>query len=250
MKQHGFSLIELSVVLVILGLLAGGAIMSQNLIRNAELRNTLAELDRYSKGYSYFRSKYNSVPGDMFDAADTWGIRAGSTGSDATCRNTKGSYSGTCNGTGNNLIDQNYERFLFWQHLARAGYIDGQYTGASTDTTDLGRTPGVNTPLLSIGKTYFIEPIYIATPSAADTQYFNTVFNANTLWAGDNALKPDELWSIDAKIDDGNPASGVVRTLKASASAGQNCATSNSASSADYNTTNTAKTCVLLYLLD
>lgn len=250
MQRHGFSLIELSIVLIILGLVAGGALMSQNLIRNAELRNTLAELDRYNKGYIHFREKYQSVPGDMFDATDAWGVRAGTTGSDATCRNTKGSYSGTCNGDGNNMVDQPFERFLFWQHLARAELVEGRYTGASSDATDSGRTPGVNTPLLSLGKIYFIQALFLGTPSAADTQQFNVTFNANLLWIGDSALKPEELWSIDRKIDDGKPASGTVRTLKASASWGPNCANSDAASSAAYNTTNSAKTCALLYLLD
>lgn len=249
MQRHGFSLIELSIVLIILGLVAGGALMGQNLIRNAELRNTVADLDRYTKGYVHFREKYHSVPGDMFDATDAWGIRAGTTGRDATCYNTQGSYSGTCNGNGNNMVEP-FERFLFWQHLARAELIEGRYTGASTDTTDYERTPGVNTPRLSLGQAYFISAEYLGTPTASDPQQFNVPFNANLFWIGDNVLKPEELWSIDRKIDDGRPASGTVRTLKSSSSWAPNCADSDIASSATYKTTNSAKKCILLYLLD
>lgn len=251
--QQGFSLVELAVVLVILGLVAGAITVGANLIRNAELRNTVAELDGFDKGYTYFREKYKSVPGDMVDATDAWGVRAG-TGNDTTCRDTKGSYNGTCNGNGDNKVDETnsnstiFERFLFWQHLSLAGFIDGRYTGASGTASAFDRIPGVNTPLLSIGAQYHITPVYLGTFSG-NGQYFDSIFNANTLLMGDYALKPEELWSVDTKIDDGLPVSGKVRSLKASASWSPNCTTSD-ATSAAYNTTNMTKTCILLYLLD
>ena len=63
-----FSLVELSIVLVILGLLVGGVLSGQSLIRAAELRSVTTEYSRYTTAISSFRDKYFALPGDMSNA--------------------------------------------------------------------------------------------------------------------------------------------------------------------------------------
>src|SRR5438552_4058186 len=85
--RQAFSLVELSIVLVILGLLVGGILSGQSLIRAAELRSVTTEFSRYLAAVQSFKDKYFALPGDMANATAFWGI-AGGTGSDATCLST------------------------------------------------------------------------------------------------------------------------------------------------------------------
>ena len=71
----GFSLLELSIVLVILGLLAGGVLSGKSLIRAAELRTIGTERDRFRTAMYAFRDKYFMLPGDISNATSFWGWR-------------------------------------------------------------------------------------------------------------------------------------------------------------------------------
>ena len=71
--QRGFSLVELSIVLVILGLLTGGILAGQSLIRASELRAVSTEFQRYVAAVNTFRDKYFMLPGDMSNATAFWG---------------------------------------------------------------------------------------------------------------------------------------------------------------------------------
>lgn len=62
--RSGFSLVELSIVLVILGLLVGGVLTGQSLIRASELRKFMNTMERYKAATYTFRDKYFALPGD------------------------------------------------------------------------------------------------------------------------------------------------------------------------------------------
>jgi prepilin-type N-terminal cleavage/methylation domain-containing protein len=156
--RHAFSLIELSIVLVIVGLLAGSIVVGEKLIHAAELRAVASEFHNYQEAIATFKQKYNALPGDMPNATSLWGSDSGGAivvGTDANCKDFY--YSGvfptaptraTCNGNGNGMIDVggagmvavagpvggggNKEGYRFWQHLANAGMVAGGYTGRGT----------------------------------------------------------------------------------------------------------------------
>src|ERR1700746_416796 len=67
----GFTLIELSIVLVIIGLIVGGVLVGQDLIRAAEVRATISQIEKYNTAVNTFRGKYNALPGDLNAAAAT-----------------------------------------------------------------------------------------------------------------------------------------------------------------------------------
>jgi prepilin-type N-terminal cleavage/methylation domain-containing protein len=67
-KQTAFSLVELSIVLVILGLLVGGVLSGQALIRASEMRSITAQANQYRAAIYSFRDKYFAIPGDMANA--------------------------------------------------------------------------------------------------------------------------------------------------------------------------------------
>lgn len=103
MKLHhdGFSLVELSIVLVILGLLTGGILAGQSLIRASELRSVSVDLVRTQTAVMSFRDKYMAIPGDMSTATRFWGAAHATP---ATCRTTSSSSTATCDGDGNGNI--------------------------------------------------------------------------------------------------------------------------------------------------
>lgn len=78
--KHGFSLVELSIVLVILGLLTGGILAGQSLIRAAELRSVSTEQSRWVTAANSFRDKYFALPGDFRDATKFWNLQVSGSG--------------------------------------------------------------------------------------------------------------------------------------------------------------------------
>ena len=90
--QHGFALIELSIILVIVGLIVGSILAGQDLVRAAAVRATISQIERYNTAVNTFRGKYNYLPGDIKDPdASGFGFAA------------RGQYAGE--GDGNGLIE-------------------------------------------------------------------------------------------------------------------------------------------------
>jgi hypothetical protein len=104
----------------------------------------------------------------------------------------------------------------------------------------------VNVPGGKISNSFF-EIGYIWGPkNSSDTDYFAGPYNFNFLGLtslNQNALYAEEMWNIDVKMDDGNPAYGKIFTVKDSSIYGPNCATSDSAATAAYDFSNTATRC-------
>src|ERR1700691_433072 len=82
-SQSGFTLIELSIVLVIIGLIVGGVLVGQDLIRAAEVRAQISQIEKYNTAVNTFRDKYNALPGDLPPTVPTqfgFAARAGTAG--------------------------------------------------------------------------------------------------------------------------------------------------------------------------
>lgn len=201
----GFSLVELSIVLVILGLLVGGVLSGQSLIRAAELRRVTSDAERFLAAHRTFQDKYFALPGDISNATQFWGVAAGN-GADVACRNVQSTGLPTCNGNGDGLINSDtyvvYEEMRYWQHLANAGLIEGRYTG-TYNSSGLAYTPGGNVPSGRVNSSA-IWYIYSDTPNETPMYLFQSDDSSRT-------LKPEEAWKIDSKLDDGIPNTGKVR---------------------------------------
>ena len=216
MKQ-GFSLVELSIVLVILGLLTGGILAGQNLIRAAELRSVTTQYNAFSAAVQTFRDKYFALPGDMRNAEAFWGQAA----SGASCATTASTSTETCNGDGDGRVESTggtaNEIFRFWQHLANAGLVEGSYTGVTgSGGTNHGVT-GMNVPRGRISNSGWFSYYH-----GAATNHFNRALE-NVIYVGgqtatggthDDIFTPEEAWNIDTKMDDGRPAYGNVTPME------------------------------------
>lgn len=244
-QQSAFSLVELSIVLVILGLLVGGVLSGQALIRAAELRAVNADIQRYTASVYAFRDRYFSIPGDFTDAEKFWG-----TMSTGTCPNaTAGTGTQTCNGNGDGHINgataasRTGESFLFWQHLANAGLIEGSYTGiASAGTTLPGReaTLGINIPKSRMSNVGYSVEYNTGGSFGIGNKNFIYIGSVSNSPAWNDFLRPEEAWNIDTKVDDGRPGSGIVIN---SSSAVGTCVTSASAATAVYKLDNPSIAC-------
>ena len=257
----GFSLVELSIVLVILGLLVGGVLSGQSLIRASELRSVSSDLARYTAAAYSFRDKYFAIPGDMTNATSFWGT------DNLGCPNGGGS-TGTCNGNGDALIGNGAlgntcENQEFWRQLSLAGLVEGKYTPDTTVQCFSSFTAGKDLPKLRISN----GAIGI---SQVGTITSNAAFPGTALWIGSYQnlffvgangsavngmpgggyylLKPEEVWNLDTKMDDGLPATGNVLsiypgTYAPAASATTGCVTTNVAATAAYSLSNSSIVC-------
>lgn len=259
--KNGFSLVELSIVLVILGLLVGGILAGQSLIRAAELRSVHTELQKNKAAIYAFRDKYFALPGDMTNATSFW-TSLGGTGSDATCQNLAATGTGTCNGNGNNSIQTsivtNDERYRAWQHLANAGLIEGQYTGKAGTVGTYHMTPGSNVLPSRVGATAY--HIFYGGPGrylsdGPGSHFAGNYGLTNEVRASTDAggylaiLVPEELWNIDTKIDDGRPAYGVVRTFRNQTGLANCLLDDGDPSTATYNLAASSKECLMVYTI-
>ncbi|MFZ4541988.1 MAG: type II secretion system protein, partial [Rickettsiales bacterium] len=253
----GFSLVELSIVLVILGLLVGGILSGQSLIRAAELRAVGTEYARYLTATHTFRDKYFALPGDMNNAINFWGAAHATP---ATCTTTLGTGTQTCNGDGDGrVLDCGYEAFRYWQQLANAGLIEGQYTGVQ-DATACNHTLGVNAPRSKISNAGWSFGYIDFLAGDAGTYGMNY---GNTLWFGADTpnrtqyavIKPEEAWNLDTKMDDGKPARGKIIARPEGGGAwgtATNCTTSANQTdyTGDYRLSNSTTSCSFMIKAD
>lgn len=247
--RNGFTLVELAIVLVILGLLTGGILAGQSLIRAAEIRSIGADYQRYQGATYAFRDKYLALPGDMPNATSFW-KRADTGAVGGTCAdsvNNKGL--GTCNGNGNGYIsDLVWEQFRFWEHLQMAGIIEGGYTGV-TNSGWVDSIPGMNVPASKISGACFGAARWTA-QTGSGSMFPTTETNIFMIGApatlpngycANPILLPEEMWNIDTKFDDGKPAYGKI--VNQNPNAAPDCTTSTAADLAAYKLDTRVKGC-------
>ncbi|MFM9889256.1 MAG: type II secretion system protein [Rickettsiales bacterium] len=242
----GFSLVELSIVLVILGLLTGGILAGQSLIRAAELRAVSTEFSRFYTASQTFRDKYFAIPGDMTNATAFWGKSTACGGASAA---------GTCDGNGDGLVPTNFagvagatdEGLQFWRQLILAGLIEGTYSGLLNASGTF--TYGTETPRskLTNGGYYISHAVnFPGDASAYALDYGNFIELSGP---SGPPLKPEEAWNIDTKLDDGKPASGklIARYWNNACAAADDGSSANNDLVASYRLTDSTKQCNLTY---
>jgi prepilin-type N-terminal cleavage/methylation domain-containing protein len=239
-NRQGFTLIELSVVLVIIGLLVGGILLGRDLIKAAELRGTVSQLERYQSAVYAFRVKYDALPGDM--TSDT-AMQLGFTGRLGTPG--YGDGNGFIEGCSSGATIAGCETLLFWADLSSANLINGNFNQVAfpggpvhlvlleqDSRTMLDALFAYINPLseafavgASFPKAQFLPKTYLGNGnynlvfSASGYNYFEIAgvtgtTNPTGVYNLFNALTPYETMSMDQKIDDGLPTSGKVQAME------------------------------------
>lgn len=129
-QQSGFTLVEIAIVLVIIGLLLGGVLKGQELINQAKVKNIANDINGIGAAVYAYQDRYKALPGDDNGAQARWGLAA------------------TQNGNRNGVLDTtaNNEPGLFWLHLRKAGLISGD---ASSDASPFNAVNGTTVVLAS-----------------------------------------------------------------------------------------------------
>lgn len=194
----GFTLIELSIVLVIIGLIVGGILVGQDLIKAAEIRATVSQMEKYATAVNTFRSKYNGLPGDLLNAGnfgfDTGVLRNGNAQIESVA-GTSGTFEG--------------ETSCFWDDLSTANLIGDSLNAGST--CGAAASPASLTSVLPIAK--LGRGNYIVVGSLSGINYWaltGVTGISGGAYTFDDLLTASEAFQVDSKVDDGAPTSGSV----------------------------------------
>jgi prepilin-type N-terminal cleavage/methylation domain-containing protein len=230
--RRGFTLLEMSIVIAIVGLIIGAIAVGSSMVQMARLRSVVTEYGIYLKAIKEFQDKYMALPGDMTNATTFWGaagtcpIPYTTTASTATCN---GDGSGTIgSSTTAGVLSKSSEWWTAWQQLADAGLIPGSFTGAPGWNGANEANLGVNVPASKFkgaGWTlfYYLFPnngTNSNTNSSLWTDQYGHLLAlggyASGTYTNNGVLLPSEAESIDQKIDDGLPGTGKVRAWRTS----------------------------------
>ncbi len=126
-SQSGFTLVEIAIVLVIIGLLLGGVLKGQELIENGKIKNAVNDLNGVTAGYNSYIDRFHSLPGD--DGGSGAGAPSVASlqarGGAWTNITTAGNNSGVIQITAAQVFTGLGEGTAFWQALKAAGFITG-----------------------------------------------------------------------------------------------------------------------------
>ncbi len=250
----GFTLIELSIVLVIISLIVGGVIGGKSLIESAKVQAQVKQLISYKVAYNSFKLQYDAIPGDFNEAWSYWGT---------SCANSQAN----CNGDGNNIITtsadyawHNYsENLMFFNHLGQADLLPKKYTGIFTFNDGFPALEINNTDGMTAGG--YID-------SHADAPAAHQLSNTNQPYTAmlflqvsrpseigrffndyDGTLTVKQAKQIDTKMDDGIARKGDFMAYRANngGNNGGNCLTG---ADGDYLVSNTGDACLGQYILE
>lgn len=251
--EKGFTLVEMSIVLVIIGLIIGGVLVGQDLIRQAETTALIGQIQEYDTAMHTFKTKYGTLPGDLPNASTVLPAKSGIT---IASGDGNGFLSDATNTSGTSFVSPTTigsEIVQVWAQLSASGMIEGLFNGTGTSVVfPVQGSSSANFPSLKTGRGGII-----AYGEATDAfNYYWLGLAAGSTLAGAANLRPDEAYGIDKKLDDGLPTTGNVMasvsltaattgwTLSA-ASSSTSCYNAASGGASVYATTNTNYTCQL-----
>ena len=207
-KQAGFTLIELAIVLVIIGLLLGGVLRGQELINSAKVKNMVRDFQNVQVYLYGYQDRFRALPGDDHNA----NTHVGATNA------ANGTQNGVIEGVWNTLTTGD-ESCAFWEDVRRAGLAPGSTTANCT-------AGNIYQPRNADGG-------LIGVQSASTLATITGMTGAYAICS--DAILGKFALQLDTTLDDGDPSTGSVRAITSGTSgAGMNTAAVNAALNATY----------------
>jgi len=179
-KQTGFTLVEIAIVLVIIGLLLGGILKGQEMITQAKIKNVVADFSGVSAAYYGYQDRYRAIPGDDPNAASRWTVAPAAVA---------GTGNGVVAGKYNSTTDTDESR-KWWDHLRRAGFVSGS---------------GYSQPFNAVAGMIGVQTGDNGSPIGAAMGGISGLMVCST-------NLPDKIAiAVDTQMDDGSPDKGTVR---------------------------------------
>jgi len=210
--NSGFTLVELSIVLIIIGLILGGILVGQDLIRNAQVNATANQIQQLNASVNAFRGKYNALPGDI--------NRAVAFNLEGACPS-----GNVCEGDGDGLLEDvlatngqialkwDGEVKLFWVHLSEAGLAGGNFSYDSSNVAVVQNYPQAKNKangIIAVTLGSVLHWIVAANIDSLDP----SEFDPGTSGGLDGGMPPSDAFGIDTKIDNGNSITGGVYAIE------------------------------------
>ena len=187
-KQRGFTLVEIAIVLVIIGLLLGGILKGQELINSARVRNLADTSTGIQAAYYGFIDRYRRIPGD-------WNATGASLAIGLTITAGGDDDGQIDNGTSGSPVY--VEPNAIWVQMAAAGFIQGSYAGGTVAPTNANSVSPLNAfnNVMIMGRT----ADFLVSPS----ERLHLVIG--------RGIPVDVMRELDQKLDDSNPTTGGLR---------------------------------------
>ncbi|HCU05995.1 MAG TPA: hypothetical protein DIC42_00180 [Holosporales bacterium] len=212
-QNKGFTLVELSIVLVIIGLIMGGIMTGKDLIQAATIRSQIAQIQGYSTAIKSFKDKYGKLPGDIYPSIATgfgFVTRSG--------LNNHGDGDGKITGGCDSQNKIGCENALFWRDLSEAKMIKEIFNTAIDDfVTAPAGTVGDYIPEAKLKGNFFNISYYPIGPNLTDGGRVGNIMRilgmksiATGVTTFSSMLTPQNTMNIDTKMDDGKPLSGEM----------------------------------------
>jgi prepilin-type N-terminal cleavage/methylation domain-containing protein len=217
-NSRGFTLIELAIVVVVLGILTAGALMGRSIIHSANINATVNEMNKMQTAVRAFNLEFDDIPGIMDNAYDYWGPECGT----ASFAQTTG-----CNGDlmYDKCVNNHTQNCQVTMGIAgdvRRFFIHLKFSAIHPDlpvvldsASETNCVIGETLPSLDVGGTYFVASsrpkklyMYLFEP-----RNFTHVSWTCSISAPLASIKPKDAKRIDEKIDDGNGRRGYLKAI-------------------------------------
>ena len=184
-RQTGFTLVEIAIVLVIIGLLLGGILKGQEMITQAKIKNVVNDFNGITAAVNSYQDRYRAMPGDDLQASTRWASASVPNG------NGNGQIAGLYNNALAAVATSAQESNLFWWHLRLAGFVGGATTGQAAGVQPSNAANG-------------IMGVETGVSGSSGLGFTSAIICSSNL--------PDKIAiAVDTQMDDGSAATGQVR---------------------------------------